>query len=111
MTLEREKKLAQNEALFRTVNENIEKTAVENRYRAGELPSFVCECSDSECGELIKLSLTQYEEVRRYPERFVIVPGHAVGEIENVVERFQHHEVVEKVGTGRDEARDSDPRP
>jgi hypothetical protein len=108
--MDRENKLAQNETLFRAVNENIEKTAVENRYAAGDLPSFVCECADTECGDLIQLSITQYEEVRANPDRFLLWPGHEVEDIENVVERFENFVVVEKIGRGRDTAEDTDPR-
>jgi hypothetical protein len=108
--MDRDHKLAQNEAMFRTVNENIEKVAVENRFAAGDLPSFVCECADTDCGELIQLSVTQYEEVRRNPSRFFLRPGHEIGDVENVVERFDDYFVVEKIGRGRDAADDADPR-
>ena len=105
-----ERKLTQNESVFREVNENIEKAAVEHRYGAGELPAFVCECADQECGELIRMSLTQYEEVRRYPSRFLIVPGHEHPRIERVIERFDDYVVLEKVGVGRETAEEGDPR-
>ena len=105
-----EKKLAQNGALFRTVNEDIEKTAVENRYSPGDLPSFICECSDPECGDLIAMSLTQYEDVRSDSNHFLIKAGHHVAEIENVVERYDDYVVVEKVGRGRETAEATDPR-
>lgn len=105
-----EKKLAHNEAMFRSVNETIEKTAVENRYSAGDLPSFVCECADAGCGDLIQMSLTQYEDVRRNPNHFFVMPGHDVASIENVVERYDDFVVVEKLGKGRDAAEDTDPR-
>ena len=96
--------------MFRSVNENIEKKAVEDRYTAAEPPSFVCECARPDCGELIRLSLTQYEEVRRDPMRFFALPGHDMPGLENVVERYDSYIVVEKVGLGRDEAEDTDPR-
>ena len=105
-----EKKLARNEALFREVNENIEKAAIEHRYQATELPVFVCECSDAECGDLIRLSITQYEDVRRHGDRFFIFPGHEVAEIERVVDSYEGYVVVQKVGPGRDTAEDRDPR-
>jgi len=109
--LERERKLALNEVMFRDVNENIEKTAVDNRYQAGDLPSFVCECSDPDCGELIRLALPQYEEVRNYPSRFLVRPGHEVREIENPVERHKNYLVIEKIGEGRATAEEADRRP
>ena len=108
--MDRDEKLAQNETLFRAVNETIEKTAVDNRYEAGELPNFVCECSNPECGELISMSLTQYEDVRRDSSHFLIKPGHDIQEIENVVERFDDYVVIEKLGRGREVAEGADPR-
>ncbi|MBW3594953.1 MAG: hypothetical protein KY391_05190 [Actinobacteria bacterium] len=106
-----EKKLAQNEAMFRQVNENIEKAAIEHRYEATELPVFVCECSNEVCGDLIRLSVTQYEDVRRHGDRFFVLPGHEVPEIERVVERYETYVVVEKTGLGRDAAEETHPRP
>ena len=108
--MDQEKKLARNEVLFRDVNENIEKAAIENRYQSGELPVFVCECSDAECGDLIRLSLTQYEEVRRHGDRFFLSPGHEVLDIERIIESFDGYLVVQKVGRGRDAAEGTDPR-
>ena len=106
----KEEKLAQNEAMFREVNENIEKAAIEHRYEATELPVFVCECSNDQCGDLIRLSLPEYEDVRRHGDRFFIVPGHEIPEIERVIETYEHHAVIEKIGKGRDISRDTDPR-
>ncbi len=105
-----EDKLARNEALFRDINETIEKTAIENRYEPSELPVFVCECADTNCGDLIRLSLTQYEDVRRHPTHFFLVPGHEDPQIERVVERYESYFVVEKVGVGRETAHEVDPR-
>ena len=108
--MDRDKKLARNETVFRQVNENIEKTAVENRFEGGSPPSFVCECSRPDCGELIQLSLTQYEEVRSQPARFFIIPGHDMPGLENVVDRYDDYVVIEKIGVGREVSEETDPR-
>ena len=108
--MDRDKKLARNETVFRSVNENIEKTAVENRYGTEGPPSFVCECSRPDCGELIRLSITQYEDVRSRPERFFILPGHEMPGIENIVERYDGFVVIEKIGVGREVSEETDPR-
>jgi hypothetical protein len=63
-------RLARNQALFREVNERIEATAGNNTKI-----EFVCECSDTECIETIDLRLTDYEQIRANPLRFVIKPG------------------------------------
>ena len=105
-----EEKLARNEAMFREVNENIEKEVIGHRYEATELPVFVCECSNKQCGDLIRLSLPQYEEVRRHGDRFFIVPGHEILEIERVVKSLEGYTVIEKIGKGRDISKDTDPR-
>ena len=105
-----EEKLARNEGMFRNINETIEKTAIENRYEPSELPVFVCECADTNCGDLIRLSLTQYEDVRRHPTHFFLVPGHEDPEIERVLEQNDRFVMTEKFGEAGQVHVDTDPR-
>jgi hypothetical protein len=82
-----------NEATFRKVNEGME---------AGQDPSgplaFVCECRRLGCNELIQLTRTEYEGIRRNPRRFAILDGHEILEAEKIVERHDRYLVVEKAG-------------
>jgi hypothetical protein len=107
---ERKRRLGQNEALFREVNERVRDLnetfgAMTNRIE------LVCECADPGCAERISLSLRDYEELRSQPECFVIAPGHAVPDLEDVVARGAGWEIVRKRPGGPAEvARATDPR-
>ncbi len=85
------RRLAHNEALFRTVNEEID----ENRSSGGK-QAYVCECVDPDCAQTIELTASEYEAVRARPVRFVVAPGHVVREIEHVVATAPSYTVVEK---------------
>jgi hypothetical protein len=102
------RRLARNEVLFREANEAIER---------GQWPDnpakpvrFRCECSNMECNEAVELTLAEYEQVRRFPRRFVIVAGHEIPDIEAVVARADGHVVVEKRDTAGETAAAADPR-
>jgi len=94
---QQQERLAQNEAFFRNVNDNIRNVA--SQFASRDDPyEFVCECADSSCTMRMTLTLSEYEAVRASPVRFVLAPGHVVPEIETVVEQEQDHVVVEKHG-------------
>ena len=101
-------RLAKNEAVFREVNERIERTAQESK--TGDSFGFVCECGHEDCLDLIELSIFQYERVRANPACFVVVTGHEIEVVEDVVERNDGYNIVKKQGVGQDVARQTDPR-
>jgi hypothetical protein len=84
-------RLKHNEAVFRSVNDEIDELGAP---RSGT--AFVCECADAACTATIWLSHGQYRRVRAEPGHFVVVPGHEVPEVETVVERAEDHLVVKK---------------
>ncbi len=86
-------RLAHNEALFRSINEQV--LALEERFGSRE-GGFICECADTGCLETVFLPLAEYERIHRDPRRFFVVPGHERAEIETVVERHPSYLVVEK---------------
>ena len=104
----RDERLAQNEVLFRTVNEAIEQKAIE----LGGLDDyeFICECSSSGCFDRISLTLIDYEHVRREGTRFFVAPGHENIEVELVVETKPTYSIVEKDGPAGVVAELADPR-
>ena len=57
---------------------------------------IVCECATTGCQERLLVSITDYERTREHPRRFLVVPGHTVAEVEDVVERHGAYDVVEK---------------
>jgi hypothetical protein len=104
---------AQNEALFREVNERIvELETARTGYDRDDslLIGFVCECPRDDCSEMIELTRRQYEAVRENPRRFLVLPGHEEVDIANVAERHSSHLVVEKTGEAAEIAIDQDPR-
>jgi hypothetical protein len=71
----------------------------------------VCECGDNSCVEQIEVAVEDYERVRRDPTLFMVVPGHEIPDVEDVVERASGFLVVEKNGTiGQEIAAATDPR-
>ena len=106
----RVKRLAENEALFREVNENIEAAASPQGPHDGHLFGFFCECSDLRCTQLVLMDLREYEAVRANARAFVVAAGHELPEIETVMEHHQRYQVVVKVGEAAELAEDRDPR-
>lgn len=88
------RRLVHNEQLFRTVNE--ERDQAHDDDTPDTKRTYVCECSDRECTVRIELTNAEYESVRRSPDRFILLPGHGIPEIERIVEDRGAFEVVEK---------------
>lgn len=111
VTDERERRVGENEAIFRHVNERIEDV---NRAFATitERMDVVCECGDVACTQRIELTLPVYERVRADSRHFVLVPGHEKPDVEHVIERDDEWVVVEKEpGPAAEIAKETDPRP
>jgi hypothetical protein len=81
---ERKERLARNESHARDLNE---------RFGLGR---FVCECSDPDCMQVIRLPLEIYRSVRADDRRFLIAPDHEMPEIEDVVVKRKNWTVVRK---------------
>jgi hypothetical protein len=105
----RERRLAQNEAFFRSVNERIRELAG-GHGSDQHAYEFLCECADPACVERVTLPLDEYEAVRADAARFVLAEGHNDGTIETVVESAPDHVVVEKIGAAGEVAKSLDPR-
>ena len=107
---ERARRVGENEALFREVNERVREVA-ESFSVVSEYADFVCECGDGVCTKRIAMTLAEYELVRSDPRRFVIVDGHEAPAVERVVERGERFSVVEKdAGEPAALAVETDPR-
>lgn len=104
----REERLARNETLFRSVNENIQKAATSGW--ADEHFEFFCECSNVDCSLLLSMTVSEYEQVRADPKQFVVAPGHELPEIETVVARNSSYQVVVKEGEAAAFVTEHDPR-
>jgi hypothetical protein len=105
---ELQERLGANEALFREVNEGIERGQWPGEE---DLPvSFRCECARLGCAELVELTVRSYERVRANPRRFIVLPGHEQADVEIVAERNPGYLVVEKLDRAAERATETDPR-
>ena len=106
----RARRIGQNEALYRSVNEKIE--ALSAAFGAiTDTMSVVCECGNASCAEQIEVSIADYERIRSEATLFIIRPGHEIPDVEEVVERNDAFHVVRKVeGDAAEVARETDPR-
>jgi hypothetical protein len=91
----RSARIAKNEGLFRSVNEKLEDIN-QGFSLATQSMAAVCECGDMNCAEQIDIDLATYEDVRSDPTWFVIVPGHEVANVEEIVARHDGFDVVAK---------------
>jgi hypothetical protein len=96
------------EAAFRIANERM--TRWEERHPDGKPELYLCECARLECREKVRLDRPEYERVREEPQRFFVVPGHELDDLEEVVEGHEHHLVVEKPSALLDLVTATDPR-
>ncbi len=87
-------RLAANEALFREVNEAIERGRWPGEEDAPA--AFRCECARLDCNQLVELTVRDYRRVRTNPRWFVVVPGHELKDLEAVVATQPGYTIVEK---------------
>lgn len=107
---ERARRVGQNEALFRQVNERIEQVNRDFAALTSRI-DVVCECGDGGCAERIVLSVDEYERVRRDPTWFILLPGHDEPDVEDVIEDHDGWIVVQKrPGEPAQIARETDTR-
>lgn len=85
---------AREQSLFRDVNERVE------QHVSTLVPEFLCECASHECIETIPMAVEDYEAIRSVSNRFLVLPGHVVPEVERVVAESERYIVVEKLGAG-----------
>jgi hypothetical protein len=109
---ERLQRVGENEALFRSVNDEVR--ALDEGLGAGakrKTMTIVCECGRADCVEHVELRTSEYEAVRDEGTQFAIKPGHETPDAEEVVERHDGYWVVRKREGGPARlARDTDPR-
>jgi hypothetical protein len=106
---ERGRRIGENEALFRSVNEQVHDLG--ETFEIEESLRMLCECGSETCLEQIELSRQAYEAVRAEPTHFAIKPGHDLPEVETVIERHPNYWVVRKMaGEAERIACETDPR-
>jgi hypothetical protein len=85
-------RFARNEAIFREVNERV----AEVRDSEARMTNFLCECGNLDCVEEIALTAAEYMKIRSSPATFAVVPGHALEDVETVIEETDRFQIVEK---------------
>jgi hypothetical protein len=94
------------EANSRRVNEIIERDDAERAERF-----FLCECGYVGCSATMRIPLAAYEQAREGFERFLVVPGHEIEAVDEVLERRPDYLLVAKrPGVPRAVAQATDPR-
>jgi hypothetical protein len=106
----RAERLAQNQALCRSVNEEIETLNKAFDAGVGIGGKWICECADASCTVMVDARLDEYEAVRANPRRFIVYPGHVYPEVERVVRGNERYTVVEKLAKGAEVADATYPR-
>ena len=105
---QREKRMAQNEALFREVNERIKATA--EVLGTDSTFEYFCECSNADCTFQITLTAKEYESIRTDPTQFVVLPLHFTPEVETLASETKAYWIVRKTGDAGEYVEKLDPR-
>src|SRR5690349_13222945 len=100
---ERERRVVENEALFREVNERVRE--IDEGFGGGGSPGAFCECGDAGCTQRVDVTPEEYARVRSDPRAFVVLPGHELPDVEEVVDRNERFVVVRKRGEAASLAR------
>jgi hypothetical protein len=109
---ERERRVVENEAKFRVLNERIRAVVRGDEAQFGEAVDeifVVCECGEIDCTKTIGVPVSTYEWTRAASERFVVAAGHDLPDVERVVRVGDGYAIIEKLGEARKAASDSDP--
>jgi hypothetical protein len=94
-TEERQVRVARNQMLFRSVNERIEQLSEGFLDNTQDL-DFNCECPDSSCTETIRMTGEEFAAIRGIENRLIVLPGHVVPDVEDVVARRGGYALVAK---------------
>jgi hypothetical protein len=98
----RAERVAKNQALTRALNEQISEAAARLTHPSDNpkpVVGFFCECGTKGCRERVQLTTAEYERIRLTASTFVVVPGHEIDSIEQVLERTPRFFVVQEFDT------------
>ena len=107
---------AETQNLYREVNERV--AEVYNQFGGGgttdrmsEVIELFCECGQqAPCEERVNVSAATYERVRSDPTTFILLPGHGIAIVEDVIERGDGFLIARNIGRAAEIARAADPR-
>jgi hypothetical protein len=104
---ERQRRMAQNEALFRKVNERVNDLVTEHGATSQQ---YVCECATPDCNFYVELDGGEYEAVRGDPTLFIVLPLHYTPEVETLDAKHERYWIVRKIGETAEFVEQHDPR-
>ncbi len=103
-----ERRLVENEVMSRKPNlrvsedfDNLRRIAEEDS-QSHLLPEtdpnilFQCECSDEKCKTRIKLRKSEYDKGHKDNKHFLLLPGHHIPSIEQILKSKENYVIVEK---------------
>jgi hypothetical protein len=90
-------RIVKNNRTFRDANERIRATAEEYDAPLERIP-FLCECAQTDCVQIVRLTVPEYAAVRANPRHFFTAPGHETREkkVGKVVAQEGSYLVIEK---------------
>jgi hypothetical protein len=106
----RHERVSRNEAMFRSVNREIEQASEQLGEGRQDRIEVICECGQDGCSETFELTLAEYDDAHAQRDRFVITPGHEDAQIERVVARTERYLVVDKFGEAERIAKEEERR-
>ncbi len=92
----RKRRIAENEARFREINDRLNEDLRSLALADGETTDFVCECGMIDCTLSVSLTLGEYGRIREDSMQFTVLPGHEIPDAEDVVSRTDRFVVVRK---------------
>jgi hypothetical protein len=101
----REVKAAQNQLMFRHVNERIRELGEQVLDSVFDL-DFACECDDPACTKMLEMPIQEFIEIDQTTNRFIFLPGHEDNAVEDVVATNDRYLIVAKRGAGADYVRE-----
>jgi hypothetical protein len=94
----RNDRVAQNEAMYRAVNREIEQASADAVRGQNEQLEVLCECGEDGCNATLAMTIAEYDEAHVQRDRFIVASGHENPEIEVIVARTDDYLVVDKFG-------------
>ncbi len=90
-----ERRLIENEVIFRDVNKNIQEF-IDGENNTPTLLPFYCECSNPECIERIEMTTELYSEIHKNRSHFITLIRHEFPEVEKILKKENNYQIVEK---------------
>ena len=92
---ERKRRIGENEAIFRSVNEQVRELTATLSTATGTI-RVVCECGARSCTDQFELTTDSYAETRADSTLFIVKPGHDLPESETVIAKNDVYWTVRK---------------